>query len=181
MSKILVLSGSVRRGGNTDLLVQAFAEGARKENDLSVISVADVKVNPCDGCNACFSSEGNSCIQKDDMDLIYRRLKEADTLVIASPVYFYGISARLKAIIDRLHNPVRNGFGIKRLGLILVGADNLPELFNSIIIQYQLVLNYFHLEDMGRVLVRKAGNIGDVEKTSGLKEASALGEQIGRN
>ncbi len=178
MSKILVLTGSVRKGGNTNLLVQAFAEGARKENEITIISVAEVKVNPCSGCNACFSSEGNACIQKDDMDLIYSRLKEADTLVIASPVYFYGISARLKAIIDRLHNPIRNGFGIKMLGLILVGADDIPELFDSIIIQYQLVLNYFHLEDIGRVLVRKAGNTGDVKKTTGLKEARALGESL---
>ncbi len=178
MSKILVLTGSVRKGGNTDLLVQAFAEGARKENEVTIISVAEVKVDPCDGCNACFSSEGNACIRKDDMNLIYGRLKEADTLVIASPVYFYGISARLKAIIDRLHNPIRNGFGIKRLGLILVGADDIPELFDSIITQYQLVLNYFHLEDLGRVLVRKAANIGDVKKTTGLKEARALGESL---
>ena len=67
-------------------------------------------------------------------------------VVIASPVYFYGLSAELKAIIDRLHTPMRNEFKIKKLALILVGAATLPELFDSIIMQYKLVLNSFHLE-----------------------------------
>ncbi|MCR5025455.1 MAG: flavodoxin family protein [Lachnospiraceae bacterium] len=178
MSKILVLTGSVRKGGNTDLLAEAFAEGTKKNNEVDIISVADVKVNPCNGCNACFSTEGNVCVQKDDMDLIYRKLKEADTLIIASPVYFYGISARLKAVIDRLHTPMRDQFGVKRMGLILVGAADIPELFDSIIIQYRLVLNFFHLEDIGMVLVHGAKDKGDVKKTTGLKEAERLGQTL---
>ncbi len=54
MSNIVVLSGSVRKGGNTELLVQAFVDGAKKNNSVEVISVADYKVNPCIGCNTCF-------------------------------------------------------------------------------------------------------------------------------
>ena len=95
MSKVVVLVGSVRKGGNTDLLARSFADGAGKDNDVEIISVADVKVNSCRGCNACFSTEGNFCVQKDDMSWIYGKLAEADVLVIASPVYFYGISAQL--------------------------------------------------------------------------------------
>ncbi|MCR5452986.1 MAG: flavodoxin family protein [Lachnospiraceae bacterium] len=178
MSKILVLVGSVRKGGNTELLAQAFANGVKKNNEIDIISVSDIKVNPCDGCNACFFTEGNACIQKDDMANIYSKLKNTDTLIIASPVYFYGISARLKAVIDRLHTPMRNQFGVKRMGLILVGASDIPKLFDSIIMQYQLVLDFFHLEDIGMVLVHSAKNIGDVEKTMGLKEAERLGESL---
>ena len=100
LSKIIVLTGSVRKGGNTELLAQAFAEGAKKNNEVEIISVADVKVNPCIGCDRCFTSEGNVCVQHDDMAGIYEKLKTSDMLVIASPVYFYGISAQLKAIID---------------------------------------------------------------------------------
>ena len=128
MSNIVILVGSMRRDGNTDLLAQAFAEGARENNSVEIVSVADYKVNPCIGCNSCFTREGNQCFQKDDMAEIYKKLKMADVLVIASPVYFYGISAELKAIIDRLHTPMRNEFQIKKLVLLLVGAATLPAL-----------------------------------------------------
>lgn len=113
MSRIVVLAGSMRKGGNTDLLAQAFAEGAGKNNTVEIVSVADYKVNPCIGCNSCFNREGNQCFQKDDMMKIYEKLKIADIIVIASPVYFYGISAQLKAMIDRLHTPMRNEFRVK--------------------------------------------------------------------
>lgn len=178
MSNIVVLMGSVRKGGNTDLLVQAFAEGAEKNNTVEIISAADYKVNPCIGCNTCFEREGNRCFQEDDMQEIYEKLKVADVLAIASPVYFYGVSAQLKAIIDRMHTPMRNEFRIKKLALILVGAATLPELFDSIKVQYQLVLNYFKLEDAGMVLVRGAKDKGDVKNTEGLEEAYQLGLSI---
>ena len=107
---ILILSGSPRKGGNTDLLVEAFVKGASQKHNVEVVSVHDYKVNPCMGCNACFKSESNTCVQKDDMALIYEKAAVADMLVIASPVYFYGLSAQLKSIIDRFHNPpkIRN-------------------------------------------------------------------------
>ena len=154
MSNIIVLSGSPRKGGNTDLLVDAFVKGAEKNNDVEVVSVADYKVNPCIGCNSCFDKEGHDCFQQDDMQAVYDKLKCADVIVVASSVYFYGVSAQLKAIIDRLHTPMRN---------------------DSIKIQYQLVLNFFKLEDAGMVLVRGAKDKGDVRNTDGLDEAYRLG------
>ena len=178
MGKVLRLTGSMRKGGNTDLLAQAFAEGAEKNNEVEIVSVADYKVNPCIGCNSCFTREKNECFQNDDMPVIYEKLREADTVVIASPVYFYGISAQLKAVIDRLHTPMRDEFHIKRLALLLVGAASLPELFDAIKLQYQLVLNFFHLEDAGMVLVRGAKDKGDVKNGDGLKRAYELGESI---
>ena len=131
MSKVVVLVGSVRKGGNTDLLAQAFVNGAKESNEVEVISVADYKVNPCIGCNSCFAREENKCFQNDDMTVIYDKLKEADIVVIASPVYFYGISAQLKCIIDRLHTPMRNRFKIKKLALLLV----VPQHFQICLIQ----------------------------------------------
>ena len=175
MSNIIVLSGSPRKGGNTDLLVDAFVKGAEKNNDVEVVSVADYKVNPCIGCNSCYDKEGLDCFQQDDMQAVYDKLKCADVIVVASPVYFYGVSAQLKAINDRLHTPMRNDFKVKKLALILVGAAALPELFDSIKIQYQLVLNFFKLEDAGMVLVRGAKDKGDVRNTDGLDEAYRLG------
>ena len=178
MSKIVVLAGSVRKNGNTDVLVQAFVAGAKKNHEVEVISVADYQVNPCVGCNSCFTRESHRCFQKDDMDAIYTKLMNAEVIVVASPVYFYGISAQLKAVVDRLHTPLRNEFRVKKLALLLVGAATLPELFDPIKLQYQLILNFFHLEDAGMVLVPGVKEIGDIKENPALEEAYKLGMSI---
>lgn len=178
MGRVVVLAGSVRRGGNTDLLARAFAEGAGKNNDVEIISVADHKVNPCTGCNSCFLREGNRCFQDDGMSEIYGKLMDADVAVIASPVYFYGISAQLKAVIDRLHTPMRNRFRIKKLGLLLVGAAEIPCLFDAIKTQYQLALDFFHLESIGMVLVSGVKDRDDIKGNAALKKAYELGLSV---
>ena len=178
MSRIVVLVGSMRKGGNTDLLARSFTEGAGRNNDVEIISVADVKVNPCRGCNACYKSEGNRCVQKDDMTEIYGKLAEADILVIASPVYFYGLSSQLKAIIDRLHAPVRNTFRIRKLGLLLTAATEFPNLFDAIVRQYVLTLRFFNLGSIGMVLAPGVKDVGDIQGKPVLKEAYDLGASL---
>lgn len=178
MSKIIVLAGSVRKDGNTDLLVQAFARGAKENNEVHIISVADYKVNPCIGCNSCFQREDSSCFQQDDMQEIYRELMDADVIVAASPVYFYGISAQLKAVVDRLHTPMRNRFRAKKMVLLLVAAATLPAVFDAIKIQYQLILDYFGLQDAGQILVRGVKDKGDIEGNLALTEAYRLGKSM---
>ena len=181
---ILILSGSPRKGGNTELLAEAFAKGAAAHHHVEIVSVRDYKVNPCLGCNACFKTDG-ICSQKDDMSFIYEKmmvstnhLSQADMLVIASPVYFYGISAQLKAIIDRFHNPIRDSFNIQKMALLLVGAASLPELFDAILTEYNLCLKFFDIEDAGKVLVRGAKDKGDIKNTDTLNEAYKLGLSI---
>ena len=178
LCNIVILVGSMRKNGNTAKLAQSFAEGAAKNNNVETVSVADYKVNPCIGCNSCFMRDGNKCFQNDDMVRIYEKLRNADIVVIASPVYFYGISAQLKAIVDRLHTPMRNTFHIKKLGLLLVGAAELPNLFEPVLMQYQMVLDFFKLDSIGSVLVRGVKDIGDIENRSELKEAYELGASI---
>ena len=174
---ILILSGSPRKGGNTELLVEAFAKGATEHHHVEIVSVRDYQVNPCLGCNSCFKANG-ICAQKDDMSILYEKMNQADMLVIASPVYFYSISAQLKAFIDRLHNPIRDTFHIKKMALLLVGAASLPELFDAILTEYNLCLNFFHLEDAGKVLVRGVKDKGDIQNTDALNEANILGLSI---
>ena len=181
---ILILSGSPRKGGNTELLAEAFAKGAAAHHHVEIVSVRDYKVNPCLGCNACFKTDG-ICSQKDDMSFIYEKmmvstnhLSQADMLVIASPVYFYGISAQLKAVIDRFHNPIRDSFHIKKMALLLVGAASLPELFDAILTEYNLCLKFFNIEDAGKVLVRGVKDKGDIKNTNALNEAYILGCSI---
>lgn len=175
---ILVLSGSPRKGGNTDLLVDAFVKGASPKHHVEVVSVHDYKINPCMGCNACFRREDHNCCQKDDMQIVYEKMAKAEMLVIASPVYFYGLSAQLKTVIDRFHNPIRDTFHIHKMALLLVGAASLPELFDSILVQYELCLKFFKMEDVGRVLVRSAKDKGDVKNGDSLQKAFELGQSI---
>lgn len=174
---ILIISGSHRKGGNTELLAEAFAKGAGAHHHVEIVSVRDYKVNPCLGCNACFKTNG-VCAQKDDMTILYEKMNQADMLVIASPVYFYGISAQLKAVIDRFHNPIRYTFHIKKIALLLVGAATLPELFDAILAEYNLCLKFFGIEDVGNVLVRGVKDKGDINNTDALNEAYRLGESI---
>ena len=178
MGRVVVLVGSVRKGGNTDLLAKRFAEGASVNNDVEIVSVADYDVGSCIGCNTCFTRDGNRCFRKDDMDRIYDLLAQADVVAVASPVYFYGISSQLKAVVDRLHTPMRNTFKIRKLALLLVGAAELPDLFDPILLQYRMILDFFRLEDAGKVLVRGVKDKGDIIGNKALDEAYELGLSI---
>lgn len=175
---ILILSGSPRKDGNTEMLVDAFAKGTMEHHQVEIVFVRDYKVNPCLGCNACFMNDDHTCVQKDDMFAIYEKMSQADMLVIASPVYFYGISAQLKAVIDRFHNPIRDTFHIKKMAMLLVGAATLPNLFDAILTEYNLCLKFFNIEDAGKILVRGVKDKGDIKGTHFLEEAYQLGTSI---
>ena len=140
--------------------------------------MADYRIHPCTGCNRCFSNEDHVCVQNDDMALIYEKLRNTDTLVVASPVYFYGISAQLKAMIDRLHTPMRNSFSIRQLGLIMVGAATMQDLFDPIVMQYKMICRFFNLESIGTVLVGGAKEKGDVRHGDGMQCAFELGSRL---
>lgn len=99
--KVLILSGSPRKGGNSDLLCDEFARGAIESgNNVEKIRVATKKIEPCSGCYFC-RDNGGQCAHRDDMAEILQKMIDADVLVLASPVYFYSIAAQLKAVIDR--------------------------------------------------------------------------------
>ena len=98
--KVLILSGSPRKGGNSDILCDEFMRGAVETgNDVEKIRVSTKKVAPCSACYFCKNS--GECVHKDDMAEILQKMIDADVIVLASPVYFYSIDAQLKAVIDR--------------------------------------------------------------------------------
>lgn len=101
MSKrVLILSGSPRNGGNSDLLCDKFARGAAESgNEVEKIRVAEKNIGFCRACYAC--KESGNCVIKDDMADVLQKMIDADVIVLASPVYFYSIDAQLKAVIDR--------------------------------------------------------------------------------
>lgn len=101
MKKVLILSGSPRKGGNSDILCDRFAQGAMDSgNEVEKIRVAEKKIAPCSGCYFCKNS-GGRCALNDDMGKILQKIIDCDVLVLSSPVYFYSICAQLKAVIDR--------------------------------------------------------------------------------
>ena len=97
----MILSGSPRTGGNSDILCDEFAQGAQEAgNEVEKIRVASNNIHPCSACYYC-RDHGGACVYKDDMAAILQKMIDADVLVLASPVYFYSIDAQLKAMIDR--------------------------------------------------------------------------------
>ena len=99
--KVLVLSGSPRKGGNSDLLCDQFVKGAKEAgHQVEKVFVNSKKISPCKGCYYCENHNG-LCSIKDDMAVILDKIQAADVVVLASPVYFYSISAQMKTVIDR--------------------------------------------------------------------------------
>ena len=101
MKKVLILSGSPRKGGNSDLLCDRFAQGAAEAGHaVEKIRVAEKKIGFCRACYFC-RDHGGACAVQDDMAEVLQKMIDADVLVLASPVYFYSIDAQLKAVLDR--------------------------------------------------------------------------------
>ena len=101
MKKVLILSGSPRKGGNSDILCDEFLKGAVDAgNEVEKIFVAEKNISMCTGCYFC-KNHGGRCVFNDDMGDILQKIIDCDVLVLSSPVYFYSISAQLKAVIDR--------------------------------------------------------------------------------
>ena len=178
MTKVLILNGSARKGGNTDALIESFSRGAVKHCDVESLRVSDFNVHPCKGCNACKASDTGRCVVHDDMMYFWEKLTKTDVLVIASPVYFYGISARLKAVIDRLHAPARNLLPIKKTALLLVGASNDKNVFDATKLQYQCIVDFFKLENLGEVCIGGVTEIGDIDNNPLLVEAQKIAAKI---
>lgn len=99
--KVLVLSSSPRRGGNSDLLCDQFINGSMEAgHNTEKVFLRDKKINYCTGCGVCIDRKGK-CSQKDDMSEILDKMVAADVIVMATPVYFYTMSGQMKTLIDR--------------------------------------------------------------------------------
>lgn len=179
MKNIVLLTGSPRKNGNTDILAEAFAEGARSAgNRVVVLNASEKRINGCIGCNSCYRNADHSCAFRDDMTDCYDILAQADVIVAATPIYFYGVSSQLKSLIDRLHNPIRGRFKVKTLGLLCVCADKNESVFSSVITMYKSILSYFSLEDGGIVTVSGVSEKGDINGRPELEQARKMGEGI---
>lgn len=120
MSKnVVVVTGSPRANGNSEILADAFIEGARQGgNSVTLFHAGRMNIKGCLDCKYCFSHDGE-CIQIDDMQSIYPSLRKADILAFASPVYWYGLSSQIKAVIDRMFAGCVKPYPITAIALLI--------------------------------------------------------------
>lgn len=191
MKNIIVIQGGGRPKGNTAQLIEAFVKGAEEAgHNVAVISLIKNEVKGCLGCNAC--RYGKPCVQKDSFNDIASKIKDADLLVFASPLYFWTLSSRIKAFIERFYCIAQEDpspplgryekYPVKDSALLVTAADNFFWTFEQVTSYYQFaVVNYIGFHDKGMLL---AGGCGDtngkpqIDKTDHLREAYEFGKNI---
>lgn len=191
MKKILVVVGGGRANGNTAQLVDAFIHGAEDAgHTVSRISLLKTEVKGCIGCNAC--RYGKACVQKDSFNELIPQIMEADLIVFASPLYYWTISSRLKAFIERFYCIAEEDpapplgryekYPEKDCALLMTAADNLFWTFEQAVSYYRFTLvNYIGFHDKGMLL---AGGCGDtngkpqIDKTDHLQKAYEFGKNV---
>lgn len=177
---ILVLNGSPRKGGNTDVLCDAFGSGtASKGHTVETVHIRALNIKPCVGCYGCAAKKGDPCMQKDDMKEIYARFERANAVVFASPLYWWQFTAQMKTAIDRLFAvaaAAEMNIPKKEVALIIAAEDAREENFAQIIPYYQTCLvKNLGWTDCGMVLAGGVNMPGDAEKTPFVKQAEELG------
>lgn len=181
--QILILKGSPREKGNSSLLADKTAEGARAAGaEVETYSLHRMDIHPCDACDTC--QETGVCVLKDDMQVLYPKLAEADAIVIASPIYWFTVNAQTKLFIDRwyaLESSQGNALKGKQFGFILTYGDSDPYSSGAInaIRSFQDMCRYIGANIAGTVY-GTANNEGDVLKQPELLgKAFKLGAKLG--
>lgn len=186
--KILVLNGSPRLKGNTAMLCDALAKGAQGAGhvvnrfDLKKMNILD-----CLGCLRGGNDMASPCVQKDDMDQIYQAYREADIIVLASPLYWQNLSSLLKRAFDRLYafyeyeqkhagenyKPVHK----ESVLIIAAGLDN-PEELLPVKNYYEALVKLLNWQDRGSILASGVIQVGDIKNRPELAEAEKLGASL---
>ncbi|MCD7729529.1 MAG: flavodoxin family protein [Clostridia bacterium] len=171
---ILVLNGSPRQNGNTKKLIAAFTEGAESVgNTVNIVDVCKKNIKGCLACEYCHTKGNGKCIQKDDMGEIYGLLANAEMLVLASPIYYHGISGQLKCVIDRFYSAAypNKPKRLKKIAMFLCSGDR--DMYDGAMFSFKGdFLDYLGLENAGVITV--AGSVTQNK----LAEANALGKMI---
>ncbi len=186
--KVFGVAGSPRKNGNTDMLLAEFMRGATSRGaETKTVFLRDLQVAPCQHCDACLKA--GICKIKDDMQAIYKEMEAADIIVLASPVQFMGVTAPMKAMIDRCQalwvrkyvlkapplgdNSPRKGF------LISVGGRRVANLFEPIQSMIKTLFIILNIRYAGDLLFREVDEKGAIARhPDALKQAFAAGQKI---
>lgn len=174
--KILGLSCSPRKSGNTEILIGEALNGAQHEGaEVELFSLSGKEIRPCDGCNACIGT--GKCHINDDMQTVYQKLIEADGIIFGTPIYFYSMAAQAKALIDRTYalNTPNRSLANKVGGVITIAGsigiiDAVKDLYFFITIHRMLPANY-----VAAYAVEKGGIR---QREQGMKAAWELGREM---
>ena len=190
--KVLGLFGSPRRGGNTDILLKEALKGAQSEGaEAEDLHLADFNIMPCRECLKCFND--GQCIILDDMQKIYRKLLEADIIILASPIFFYGVTAWAKALIDRcqalwsrkyiLRDESLGREGKRRKGFFIsVGGTKGKRVFEGAILTAKYFFDVINAEYVGELVFREVDAKGDILKhPEALQQAFEAGRRLVQN
>lgn len=184
--KVLIVLGSPRKNGNSSILANQVAEGVKANNgDPELVFLQDLKIAPCSACNACLKNKEKKCTINDDMQMLYPKIKDADAIVFASPVYWFNISAQLKLFIDRSYAIQDNGkfaFSDKEVAIILTYGD--VDVFKSgginALRSFEDICNFVNAKIVG-MIYGTAEKQGDIKKnTQLLEEAFELGKTLAK-
>lgn len=185
---ILIILGSPRTGGNSETLARSLATGIPQESGSTVefIRINDLQISPCQGCGGC--NKTSTCVINDDMTAIYEKVDNCDHLIIASPIYFYGLSAQCKAVVDRFQSRWARKYlsGIRfrrqdqRQGFLLAtAATQGQKVFDGALLTAKTLFDALDMEFGGSLLVRGVDERGAIlQKSDILTQAADLGRKI---
>jgi multimeric flavodoxin WrbA len=185
--KVLGIMGSPRRQSNTEILLDRALAGAKKMGaEVEKVAVSELKVHPCLEIYAC--RKDGKCAIKDDMQQLYEKLLEADHIVFASPIFFYGLTSQAKAIVDRCQALwVRKyvlGMGkedrrVRRGVFISVGGTRGERLFDGVVLTVKYFFDAIGVKYAGDLLIRGIDGKAQIkEHSTALQDAFRLGQQL---
>ena len=186
--KVLGIAGSPRRGGNTDLLLAEVMRGAASRGaEVKTIVLNDLNITPCQHCDAC--QKKGECRIKDDMQTIYCELEEADRVVLASPIHFVGVTAQMKAMIDRCQALWARKYVLERPPLgdrrnrkglfISVGGRKVAALFEPALATVKSLFKVLDIGYAGELLFRGTDEKGAIAKhPDALSQAFLAGQKL---
>lgn len=182
--KIIIVLGSPRKEGNSAALAQKVAEGAIAAGaEVESFYLHGMDIKPCTACDSCRDDIDKNCVIDDGMQTLYPKLRQADALVIAGPVYWFTVSAQTKLFMDRcyaLGGPEKNALQGKRIGIVLTYADTDPFTSGAVnaLRTFQDAYNYIGAEIVD-MIYGSAWEAGEIRKNSRLMEkARHLGEKL---
>ncbi len=182
--KVVILLGSPRKNGNTAALAERIAAGAKAAGaKVETVYLHGMKIAPCTACEGCTKPKARGCVIHDDMDALYPKLKKADVLVFASPIYWFTVSAQMKLAMDRcvaIIGPRSHAFRGKRIGLAFAfgGADVFDSGCINAIRTFQDAFRFLGATIVGMVYASafRAGDIRSNAKV--MDEATELGRKL---
>lgn len=178
--KVVIVTGSPRRRGNSMAMAEAFiAEAQRCGHNVQRFDAAFMKIGGCHACMTCYQT-GKACSFDDDFNLIAPAIEEADVVVFCMPTYWYSIPAQIKGVIDRLFSLVvgKKDIAGKRCALISCCEEEDLTVMDGIRIPLERSAALLKWEMMGEVLIPGVLNEGDISQTDGCQQAQALAAKI---